>query len=139
MSEIKKCHCGVDKYYDKCCGMYHAGSCWPADPLSLMRSRYSAFVEGRVDYISKTMRDWACLDFNREATEKFCREVVWLGLEIVDYKYAKEQDEGQVEFVARFKKSNSTDDEVNCISERSLFKKVNGLWYYVSMVCENRL
>jgi SEC-C motif domain protein len=135
VTQKKKCHCGSAKEYKDCCGYFHDGYQWPADPLSLMRSRYSAFVEGRVDYIAKTMRDWACLDFNEESTKQFCEQASWLGLEIIDYKYDKGAAEGQVEFVARYHFDDS--EEVDSIHERSLFKRVNGLWFYVSAVYDS--
>ncbi|HAW61148.1 MAG TPA: hypothetical protein DCX26_02290, partial [Pseudomonas sp.] len=47
------CPCGSGDALAECCGRYHAGVAAPSAEL-LMRSRYSAYVLGLVDYLQAT-------------------------------------------------------------------------------------
>ena len=47
------CPCGSGNLLDACCGHYHAGHPAPC-ATALMRSRYSAYVLGLVDYLVVT-------------------------------------------------------------------------------------
>ena len=49
-----KCPCHSKKRYADCCGPLHKGTRPAATPEELMRSRYSAFALGEVDYLAKT-------------------------------------------------------------------------------------
>lgn len=57
MSEARptdlNCPCGSGDALGECCGRYHAGMAAPSAEL-LMRSRYSAYVLGLVDYLRAT-------------------------------------------------------------------------------------
>ena len=44
------CPCGSLKKYKKCCMPFHKGA-KVKDALSLMKSRYSAFVAGEINYM----------------------------------------------------------------------------------------
>jgi SEC-C motif domain protein len=48
------CACGSGRKYKACCGPFHDGG-EPPDPESLMRSRFSAFAVGQVDYLWRTL------------------------------------------------------------------------------------
>src|SRR5678816_980837 len=50
-----KCPCHSKKRYADCCGPLHKGTRPAATPEELMRSRYSAFALGEVDYLAKTL------------------------------------------------------------------------------------
>ena len=50
---VSVCPCGSGIVLDACCGHYHAGTPAP-DAQTLMRSRYSAYVLGLVDYLVRT-------------------------------------------------------------------------------------
>ena len=132
MSSKNTCPCESGLGYKHCCGPYHKGEKKPQTPLLLMRSRYSAFVLCRVDYIEKTMRDWAFVDFNAQKTRDFCSKARWHGLKIVTNKYKEGSDEGEVEFKARYQDGDGF--SIKEIHERSLFKLMDGNWYYVSSI-----
>jgi len=53
ISKNSKCPCGSGKKYKNCCFRYHKGTN-PKNALLLMKSRYSAYVVGDVNYIIKT-------------------------------------------------------------------------------------
>ena len=68
-----------------------------------MRSRYTAYAKGEVDHIFATYTPKAAGGVDRASTEKWSRESTWLGLEIVSTDGGgPDDDEGTVEFVARF-------------------------------------
>jgi SEC-C motif-containing protein len=93
-----------------------------------MRSRYSAFVRGAVDYLIDTHDPSTRAAADRTSLTQFCRDTGWLGLEIVDtQKGGEDDDEGIVEFVAR----GVTKGSPFAQRERSRFRRTDGRWYYV--------
>lgn len=93
-----------------------------------MRSRYSAFVEGNIDYIEATHASDVRDDFNRSAAEDMAASVQWMGLEIHETGGGgAEDDAGTVEFAASFKK----DGELQVHHEQSMFRREDGRWVYV--------
>lgn len=81
------CPCLSGKTYDTCCQPYHLGKANPPTPEALMRSRYSAFATGRVDYIIKTThRENPMFEKNRAKWRLdlalYCREVEFEKLEV---------------------------------------------------------
>ena len=113
--------------YAACCGRLlddFAGT--PArDAESLMRSRYSAFVLERADYLLAT---WHIS--RRPRTIEFDTGVKWLGLNVRQHRVLDETH-AEVEFVARQKSSGTAAVRLH---ERSRFVKEGeapGRWYYV--------
>ena len=93
-----------------------------------MRSRYTAFVRGAVDYLLATHDTSTRATVDRAALTAFCRETGWLGLEIVDVVRGGEQDDdGIVEFIARGVNNRRPFAQ----RERSRFRRVDGRWFYV--------
>ena len=82
-----------------CCGRYveHWAERPAPDAETLMRSRYSAFVAERADYLQAT---WA--PEHRPATLDFDTGVKWLGLEVRSHQVTG-PDQAEVEFVARWR------------------------------------
>lgn len=88
-----------------------------------MRSRYTAFVEGREDYLLAT---WA--PETRPASLALDPDQRWLGLSIRATEAGGADDaEGRVEFVAR---SRVRGQGVR-LHERSRFRREAGRWVYV--------
>jgi len=97
------CPCGSEKTYELCCGPLITGAPAPTAE-ALMRSRYTAYVKGEIDYILGTYAPEAATDVDRDATEKWSRETTWLGLKIVaTEKGGPTDDTGTVEFMVRHK------------------------------------
>ena len=51
------CPCGSGQSYSACCGAWHSGlaeGVYAPTPEALMRSRYSAYVLGLIDYLLAT-------------------------------------------------------------------------------------
>jgi SEC-C motif domain protein len=83
-----------------------------------MRSRYSAYVLGELDYIASTQR----AEMDRESAEKWSSQSDWQGLEVV------EAVDNVVEFCARYKDKKGQLIEHR---ERSKFEPKDGSWIYV--------
>jgi SEC-C motif-containing protein len=93
-----------------------------------MRSRYTAYVRGAVDYLLDTHHASTRGTTNKAALTAFCKTTGWLGLEIVATERGQpDDDDGIVEFIAR----GVTGGQPFAQRERSRFLRVDGLWYYV--------
>ncbi|WP_241048398.1 YchJ family protein [Achromobacter xylosoxidans] len=118
------CPCGTGKPYTACCGRWHQGPQALQAPTAqdLMRSRYSAFVLDKLDYLLETWHPTtrpASLEPNPPAMK-------WLGLVI---KQARDQDANHatVEFVARSRLAG----RASRMHEVSRFVRETGRWYYL--------
>jgi len=109
--------------YPDCCGRFiEAFDTTPApDAQSLMRSRYSAFVLERADYLRSTWDASTRLpDFTIQPGAK------WLGLEVRATR-STGADSAEVEFVARYR----MDGRAVRVHERSRFVRIGGRWFYL--------
>jgi SEC-C motif domain protein len=89
-----------------------------------MRSRYTAYVRGEIDYLVETHD----AKVDRAGIERWSRESRWLGLEIVSVERGGEaDDEGVVEFIARGESAGKPFSH----HERSRFRRVDGRWKYL--------
>lgn len=91
------------------------------DAQSLMRSRYSAFVLNRSDYLLAT---WHAS--TRSADVALDDATKWLGLEVRRHTVI-DADHAQVEFVARYRLAGRGAR----IHELSRFVREAGRWYYL--------
>jgi SEC-C motif-containing protein len=115
--------------YSQCCQPYLEGRPAPTAE-ALMRSRYSAYALGNIDYLHDSLAPEARYDFDRKAVTHWSRQSQWLGLDILATEAGREGDEtGYVEFVAHF----ATGGETLAHRERSLFRfeADDGRWYFV--------
>jgi SEC-C motif domain protein len=93
-----------------------------------MRSRYSAYVIGAIDYLHETLHPDYRSDHDQAATRRWAEESIWLGLEILATEKGGEGDEdGIVEFVAGYKEKGMA----RRYHERSRFRREGERWYYV--------
>lgn len=96
--------------------------------LALMRSRYTAFVRGAIDYLIDTHHPKTRASVDRNGIAQWSRDTAWQGLEIVATERGGENDdEGIVEFIAR----GVTRGTPFAQRERSRFRREDGAWYYV--------
>ena len=125
MTKPAECPCGSGDVYAACCGLLHDGV--PAETaLALMRSRYTAYVRGDVDYLAATQKE----RIDRAAVTRWSRETIWLGLEIVATERGGPDDpDGIVEFIAR----GATNGKPFAQRERSRFERDGeGRWIYTT-------
>lgn len=121
------CPCGLLKPYDHCCGLYIESDHKAPTPACLMRSRYTAYARGNIDYIAKTMTGIAAKDFDIEATQQWADHIQWLSLEVTSHKM-KTPTLGFVIFEARYLENG----QIRTIREKSEFHRINEQWYYVA-------
>ena len=129
MTALACCPCGrVDPKkramaYADCCGRFvdHFNDIPATDAEHLMRSRYSAFVLERADYLLATWHN-----STRPASLDFDAGAKWLGLEVREHKITG-ADTAEVEFVARYRVAGAAVR----LHERSRFVREDGRWFYV--------
>jgi SEC-C motif domain protein len=123
------CPCGSTKIYSDCCGAFIEGAACATTPEQLMRSRFTAYATGRIDYIEKTMYGKALKLFNRADANHSLTQIKWLDLKIINAP-ASIGDEGIVEFTARYLMNN----EIHTLHERSLFRLYKKRWLYTDQL-----
>ena len=124
---MQNCPCGSGVVDVACCAMFHDGVPAPT-ALALMRSRYTAFVRGAIDYLLDTHDPSTRGSVDRESIARWSRTTTWQGLEIVKTERGGEDDDdGIVEFIARGNHNGVPFSQ----RERSRFRRVDGRWYYL--------
>ena len=116
------CPCGSDLPYKECCQLLHTGlaeGLHAPTPEALMRSRYSAYVVGKIDYLLATWHP------STSPGDLELSPVKWIDLEV---RHAEEAgDAGVVEFVARCR----VNGRAQRMHEISRFVREGGRWYYI--------
>jgi len=95
-----------------------------------MRSRYSAYAKGLVDYIVKTTHPnhpdaKRAEEVRKKEIEEFCRTTVFKGLKILEVQ------EGEAKGVVLFTAYLFMDGKDFSFTEKSTFEKVLGKWLYL--------
>ena len=110
--------------YEACCGRYHTGDLHLQAPTAeaLMRSRYSAFVLDRLDYLLATWHP-STRPPNLEPNPAGLK---WLGLDLRRHRVV-DADHATVEFVARSKLGG----RAQRLHELSRFVREDGRWFYL--------
>ncbi len=124
MNEL--CPCGSEIIYENCCGNYIEKNQAAPNPEALMRSRYSAYFLGKVDYIEKTMKGEPLRLFNPTDVAKWLIDVKWQGLKVIQQRL-KSEKLGFVSFEARYLYQGKPES----ICEKSEFHKIDDRWFYV--------
>lgn len=117
------CPCGSDQSYADCCGPWHAGmsnGVHAPTPEALMRSRYSAYVLGQINYLLATWHP------STAPGELELPPIKWLGLDVRHTEIGG--DAGIVEFVARHRDSSGRAQRLH---ETSRFVRQDGRWFYI--------
>ena len=119
---MSACPCSPSRAYADCCGPLHAGAVAATAEL-LMRSRYSAYVLGKLDYL---LASWhpSTRPVTLEADPPGMR---WLGLELRRH-VQHDAHTATVEFVARYRHGGAPAVRLHEISH---FVREDGHWWYV--------
>jgi SEC-C motif domain protein len=116
------CPCGTGQSYENCCARWHQGmsaGVHADTPEQLMRSRYSAYVFGLLDYLLATWHpSTAPGDLELQPTQ-------WQGLQVLHSQHSP--NAGVVEFVARYK----VNGKAQKLHEISRFVREQGRWFYI--------
>ena len=95
--------CGSPLPLAGCCGRYHAGAL-PDGARALMRSRYSAYVLGLIDYLVATTLPAQQAALEREAMAQWSAQSQWLGLSVEEHRpLGGQPGRAQGGFVARWR------------------------------------
>jgi SEC-C motif-containing protein len=120
---LSPCPCGRRTRYTHCCGPLHDGGVAPTAE-ALMRSRYSAYVMKREDYLLATWHP-----STRPASLNLAAQLpapTWLGLDVK--RHREDGEQAVVEFVARLRYGGGKAQRMHEISR---FVREHGRWYYV--------
>jgi len=119
MHKTEPCPCGSGKMYTDCCKPVIEGAV-AASAEALMRSRYSAYVRGRWNYLHASWHP------DTRPSKVSPASTVWLGLTII------QTTEDTVEFIAGFRENG----KIMALHETSRFAQVNGHWRYRDGTCD---
>ena len=135
MSELETvCACGSRVPYGQCCELYHNGRKTPLTAVDLMRSRYSAFVYAKIDYLTETTLPAKRTADIKDRYQLTCDSIHWIDLEVVDVSQGSFSDKvGSVEFKASY----TEEGRIKIHHECSRFHRKAGRWYYVDGVLKN--
>jgi SEC-C motif-containing protein len=118
---MKKCYCKSGLNFSDCCEPFLRVEQAAPTALSLMRSRYSAYCLGDVNYLQATTHDHTWSDAELKFIQDWADNSFWQHLEIVDFS------EDMVEFKAYY----IFEKVQHLHHEKSTFLKVNDMWKYV--------
>lgn len=122
------CPCTSGLAREACCGPILDGARPAPTAESLMRARYSAFVEKKLGFIRESLAQSARAGHDEEGIRKWAEGSEWLGLKILSTEGGGEGDEtGVVEFVARYR----AEGRIVAHQERAEFLRENGNWVFV--------
>ncbi len=126
--ETHPCPCGSGNELAQCCRPFLQGKAKPATAEQLLRSRYTAFALGEVDYVLKTHHSRTIHEVKREEIEDWSKNSEWLGLNIVQFEGGTEKDDkGTILFRAQYTTGGKTHDHW----EQSYFEKEGGEWRFL--------
>ncbi len=122
-----ECPCGSGQSYSECCEKVHLDIKKADTAEKLMRSRYSAFVLGKGDYLKKSHHSKTVKSVDFKVLMEWSNSVIWKSLEIIRTKKGGSQDvEGYVEFKAFYMEGV----KLRVLHQNSLFTRQNGHWVY---------
>jgi len=126
-STDQSCPCGSKKAFNSCCKPYIEGAQSAPTAVSLMRSRYTAFALGTVDYLIATTAPNMRKDDDYAIITEQVKNTHWCGLKIINCVDGLKGDStGEVEFKAYF----IADGEGGVLHERSRFYRQGDQWFY---------
>ncbi|MDD2600892.1 MAG: YchJ family protein [Kiritimatiellae bacterium] len=126
MSEF--CPCGSKLTFCQCCEPFLLETKKPKTPTQLMRSRYTAYAMGAVEFLYKTSSAKVKKEFDADNSRKWAESAKWTGIEILKESNGKADDTtGSVEFIAHY---TVNETEFNH-HEKADFEKINGEWLFM--------
>lgn len=118
------CPCGSGIALADCCGKWHQGQPAPSAER-LMRSRYSAYTLGLIDYLVATTLPAQQAALDRDSMRAWSLGSTWLGLEVEGSELI--DTHAFVTFTARWHDG----DGEHRHRERSAFVQQAGRWYFI--------
>jgi len=116
--------------FSQCCQPCIQGKKKVATAETLLRSRYTAFVIGDVDYIIRTQHSRTKDQAARDEIETWAKQSEWHGFTLIQTEGGAESDsKGILQFCAKYRPHN--EKRVREHYENALFEKENGEWRFV--------
>lgn len=126
-----QCPCQSGELYSNCCQPLHLFETFSHSAEQLMRSRYSAYVLQKIDYIIKTTVPAQQTLLNVEAMMQWAKETRWCSLSIKQHKNLS-KIHSAVEFEAFFE----TAEGMQSHHEHSVFVQIAQRWFFVDPTVE---
>lgn len=126
------CPCQSNLSYQQCCQSIHQQKNAP-DALTLMRSRYSAFALGLIDYIIDTTLPSQQSLLNKEDIANWSQNSTWLGLQITEH-HSLDSNHASVTFIAHWQENNQTYQH----QEHSIFVYTDNQWFFIDPTVLNK-
>jgi SEC-C motif-containing protein len=136
---VTLCPCGSSLEFSQCCEPFHLGQKAAQTAEQLMRSRYSAFAVGNIDYIVQTTVPAQQKLLDVPAITAWSQQNQWLGLEVLKQVAKIGKCHAQVEFKARFKDKNNSAAAEQTHQELSAFVQHDQRWYFLDPTVETQL
>lgn len=146
----KPCFCSSGKSFADCCQPLLLGKSIAQSPEQLMRSRYSAFCTGNIDYLIATHHPTKHKSDDSTRLARSIAETEWLGVRVLDSSSVRDsRQRGFVEFVAFYREKHFSTErgpeksellaqaarlsskQPSQLHEKSEFIFEDGRWYYV--------
>lgn len=122
------CPCGTGEQYQQCCQPLHQGTAAP-NAERLMRSRYSAYTLGLIDYLVSSTLPAQQSALDRQAMAQWSSASTWLGLVVEDAPPVDQQAQrAQVTFIAHWA---DPDGQRHSHRECSDFGKRQERWFFI--------
>src|SRR5689334_888154 len=104
MSDTNSCPCGSSTDFTNCCLPFIQGKKQPSTAEELLRSRYTAFTRGEIDYILSTHHSRTRKDIKRDEIEDWSKNSEWLGFKILQKEAGQATDQqGTIIFGAKYR------------------------------------
>lgn len=133
MKKSEECPCGSTLPFEGCCGSIITEKRKAQTAEELMRSRYTAFTLGDVEYLMKSWHPQTRNLSEKREIQNWAKSVRWIKLEIINTAGGQQGDmAGTVTFIAYYREKG----KLKTIKEKSSFTIVDGYWVYVSGIYE---
>jgi SEC-C motif-containing protein len=120
---MQNCYCHSKKAYKNCCQPFIEQPVFLKTPEQLMRSRYTAFTLHEADYLYHTTYISERKFTSKDEILNWSKRTTWLKLEVIEAVGNK------VTFKAHYLDETL---EPKSHYEKSTFKQINAIWYYVN-------
>ena len=124
---MESCPCASGQEYEACCGAIIDGTRDAPTAEALMRSRYSAFVKGKLSHLRESLHPDSRRDYDPVSTQKWSEQSEWEKLEVLHSTGGEHDDTGVVEFMATYRQKGARLTH----HELAEFSRFQGRWYYV--------
>lgn len=120
------CPCNPQNLLASCCGKYHAGEAAPTAE-KLMRSRYSAYALGLIDYLVATTLPAQQKLLDENGIRAWSMQSTWLGLDVNNFTELNDKIHATVTFTAKWKDAQGEHQHL----EKSGFVKIHDRWSFL--------